>query len=124
MARPSRAPKSKGQKNWRENAKKNFDFLRSTNFKLFRKIKGDSINYCDFFKFLIPVRRRPSCLLAPCVGEKKTSNATDNMRLVYNKDCYCGFCERIHRLSEFHFKLHSADGFGTLAECTTCTQTH
>jgi hypothetical protein len=57
VVRSPRAAESKGQQNTVNtlNEKKNY-FLCSTIFKLSRQIIGNSINYCDFLKFVVSVR--------------------------------------------------------------------
>ena len=59
------------------NTMKKSDVLRSTNVKLLTQIQRNSINNCDFFKFIIYVRgghssRAPKSLATPlqlqCIG--------------------------------------------------------
>ena len=43
-------------------------FLRSTNFKLLRQIKGNSVNNCETFNFVISVRSG-HCYFSPRVSK-------------------------------------------------------
>ena len=64
VVRPSRTAGSKGQNN--EYLIKR-DFLHFTNFKLLRKIKGNSTNNCNFFNARNFCQGRPLLLLVPGV---------------------------------------------------------
>jgi len=88
VLRPPRAAETEWQQNRIFYVKKNYIiFCTQEEVKLLRKMKGTSINNCDFFKFVISVVRGGLCWFSP--GVKKTpSYATDCMSIYTATDGY------------------------------------
>jgi hypothetical protein len=78
VVRPSWAAGSKEQKNEYLNKK---DFLHSTNFKLLRKIQGNSINNCNYFNACNFCQGRPLFVLVPGVKNLAAPLDTFNWQL-------------------------------------------